>query len=141
MRSDMTNSSKVTPSHFDISERLRRFQNLRMVLREIDPCAIPHSKEPQHERAVILLQTLNSVFGAKSQHLVKPLHKNPKILKPCQLGCKFTIIVIAPVQGAAVKAYLNKEAVVCHRQSIAVCLAKQTPIDEEIWHFLQEGYQ
>jgi hypothetical protein len=33
--SEMTNSSKVAPSHFNISKRWRRFQNLLTVLREI----------------------------------------------------------------------------------------------------------
>ncbi len=87
---------------------------------------MPHSKELQHERAAILLQTLNSVFGAKCQHRFKPLHKDPKVLEPCCLGREVTIVVIAPVQGAAAKAYLDKEVVIHHHQSIAVCLAKKT---------------
>ena len=92
---------------------------------------MPHSKELQHERAAILLQTLNSVFGAKCQHHVKPLHKDPKVLEPRCLGCKVTAVVIASVQGAAVKAYHDKEVTVQHRQSITVHLAEETPIAEE----------
>ncbi len=73
----------------------------------------------------------------KLQYHVKPLHKDPKFVEPCCLGCKVTVVVIAPVQGASLMTYLNKEVVVHHRQSIAVRLAEETPIAKEKWHFLQ----
>ncbi len=93
--------------------------------------AIPHTKELQHERAIVPPQTLNSVFSTKCKHCVKPLHRDPKLVEPRCLSCEVTVIVIAPVQGDTVKAYLDKGAVVRHCQSIAVCLAKDTPITKE----------
>jgi hypothetical protein len=70
---------------------------------------IPRSKEFQHERLIILLQTLNTIFGAKGEYHVELLHKNPKVVEPRCLGHKVTVVIIAPVQGAAVKAYLDKK--------------------------------
>jgi hypothetical protein len=67
----------------------------------------------------------------KREYNVELMHKNPKVVEPLCLGCKVTIVVIAPVQGAAIKAYLDEEVVICHCQGIVVCLAKEAPIAEE----------
>ncbi len=89
---------------------------------------IPRAKEFKHEGMVVLPQTLNSVFGTKRKYHVELMHTDPKVVEPRGLGHNVFLVVIAPVQDAAVKAYLNKEVVVCHRQGIAVRLAIETPI-------------
>jgi hypothetical protein len=93
--------------------------------------AIPCTKELQHEGMIVLPQTLNTVFGMKWEYHIELVHKKSKVVEPRCFGCKVTIVIIAPVQGAAIKAYLDKEFFVCHCQVITVRLAKKTPIAKE----------
>jgi hypothetical protein len=74
---------------------------------------------------------VNSVFGAKREYNVELMHKDPKVVEAHCLGCKVTVVIIAPVQGAAIKAYLDKEFAVRHCQGISVCLAKEAQIAKE----------